>query len=1499
MPVTTDTLHNIRKLNYVFAATSVITLGTMLWMMKNDFERPWRTMQNEFMDARSAMARFTALRYESPEEQAKQKALDDAVKAAEAKLKQPEMAAREKELNDRLTEVEGKLQGAALTFGNLNAEIQVTAFLVEEHRTLHGEDDSRTQHAREKYKHDLAVLADAQKIKEALSDEKASLKAQLKALYRDRDEARKALAAYEKGKADAERNRDMYGRGFTRTLFNLPGIDFLAPTGTPGRQEVKQVFMQNIRINYNFLESYVTDRCITCHVGIDNPDMTRENFIKQAEGALRTDAVAAVLKGQNERLRNSFHSLMERSIAASDYGKIDVAQMTEGQKQRYLTLVVNTTNEFLTREKRPNLSSAEADSILALASKSPLARADVDKSVMEHVERILAAARPRTVDGKRELADVEMSVEQKMTYAMALGAALNTYLEEEGQPAIKFDQPHLAHPRLDLFVGPDSPHPVKEMGCTVCHEGSGQETDFVFAAHTPKTHAEEEEWKKKYYVTELGVPQTTFHLVSEFWERPMLRPEHTSASCVKCHDQVMDLEKYKTLPLEEAHNVVEGRKLFAQVGCINCHNVDGLSDLRRVGPDLQHVGGKLTPGFIEKWVWYPNDFRPSTRMPHFFEQENTLAHSANADDPDPKLRTQVEVQAITHYLNKFSKPFDARPVPEGLTGDVKRGEELFTSIGCLACHANLDAKDPTDESGRTFAERWITTDLVMGGGLTEEAAKTQFAAMSKNDRIRYAKEHFTPENRDAAFNRKQAEDVAADAEGRDPDPKKTYIPPSFTRFAPELSSMGTKLIPTAGDAGQTANATQWLYNWLKDPRHYAPETKMPRLFEDNYYWKHPPGERQVKSDQDIMDLTAFLLSQRHDTFDTTPLPRDQKSKDEMERLIIMLLSGQNTQAVSEKILKDEKSDPSEPAGRLSKTIIALAAKSFGEGDVGRQRVTDLLGRESLESRQELFLGMKMIGHYGCNACHSIPGFEDATRPGTDLSTWGQKFITQLDFAFYSPPFEREIEEKADIFGSLYPKSAEAAHLVRDIGGNIPQEILHNHAAFAYHKMRNPRIWDREKIKKPYDKLKMPNFYFTDGEAESLVTYLLSRKDKNVRPAVEVQYADTPNGMIAKGRHLAHELNCVACHTIEGNHANIQQYYVNDPAKPDSDPTTIRFQPPLLWGEGSKVQPQWLHKFLKRVEYLRPWLNVRMPTFYLDTNEATGLVEYFVGVSQDESKMLAHERAALVQYIKDAHKGLPATDADGKPTVAGEDWFLQEKLQNSANFLAKYAVKHEQIRATDLNRGEASSPKDVVEAIGNIFTKIVDRTGFLAAVYNVQYPYPDRTAPPMSDERFKLGEEFFFERKCLACHVAGDPSAPGTTTDIKAPNFALTHERLRYDWVREWMVDPQALMPGTNMPQVFPNHQSGLTTYPPEQRAELEKKFGVSGDEQISLLVDFLYELGRRRYTAVQPGGAATPDAGAAQPEGDFDFDGGGSAPAASQPAGEGEKKEEPAADFEF
>src|SRR5262249_19531653 len=162
----------------------------------------------------------------------------------------------------------------------------------------------------------------------------------------------------------------------------------------------------------------------------------------------------------------------------------------------------------------------------------------------------------------------------------------------------------------------------------------------------------------------------------------------------------------------------------------------------------------------------------------------------------------------------------------------------------------------------------------------------------------------------------------------------------------------------------------------------------------------------------------------------------------------------------------------------------------------------------------------------------------------------------------------------------YPKnSAEFEHLIA-ANGNEPQQIVHTRAAFAYHKLRNPRIWDREKIKRPYDKLKMPNFFLSPQQADSIVTFLLSRTQPLVTQAVQVDYTGTPVGGVAAGRHLTKELNCVGCHKIEDNEPIIQQYMI----QPDPGGNGVQVDelnsPPWLHGEGGKVNHGWLHNFLR-------------------------------------------------------------------------------------------------------------------------------------------------------------------------------------------------------------------------------------------------------------------------------------------------------------------------------
>jgi hypothetical protein len=387
-------------------------------------------------------------------------------------------------------------------------------------------------------------------------------------------------------------------------------------------------------------------------------------------------------------------------------------------------------------------------------------------------------------------------------------------------------------------------------------------------------------------------------------------------------------------------------------------------------------------------------------------------------------------------------------------------------------------------------------------------------------------------------------------------------------------------------------------------------------------------------------------------------------------LMFNLLASQRSERRSRAVMNDD-------GGELTNMLVSYLRSSLGERAasgmvppmsiedkkrLGEQAAYDLIRPMSLEDKKLMYLGNKMIGHYGCYACHKIPGFEETTPPGTELTAWAEKPVTQLDFTFYDDAFRNMRKEKEQVFGTVYPKDAKELNYWSPTSDDMREQITHTHAAFAKHKMMNPRIWDREKIKRPYDKLKMPNFYFSEKEAEALTTYLLSRIPPRVSDRLKVDYKGGTLGPIAKGRSLTRELNCIGCHQIEDNAPIAQQYFRRTMSGREVFDEINA--PPLLWGEGAKVQHNRLSRFLQHVEPLRPWLQVRMPSFKLSVAQATTLVEYFAALSQRDAEVLTKTLAPVDEYmqkVREAEKG----KAPKEEIEPGADWFQKDQFQTAA------------------------------------------------------------------------------------------------------------------------------------------------------------------------------------------------------------------------------------------
>jgi mono/diheme cytochrome c family protein len=562
----------------------------------------------------------------------------------------------------------------------------------------------------------------------------------------------------------------------------------------------------------------------------------------------------------------------------------------------------------------------------------------------------------------------------------------------------KYPQPFTTHSNLSTYVGSDSPHPLDQIGCTVCHEGMGQSVSFRDTAHAPSTDKQKEEWEKKYHWEQ-----------PHLWDYPMLPAKMTEASCAKCHKQQVYVPKADQLNVAYA--------TYERAGCYACHKTRGFETVRKPGPILTRIDSKLTPDWVKTWIRNPRAVKPTTWMPRIW-------YNSNSSSPQDAVRNEVEIDAAVAYLFANSEKHELA-VKSPARGDAASGQKIVRSIGCLGCHV-LDEK----------------TRLEAG-------------------------------------------------------PRRTFGQP--------LQNVGNK------------TTYEWIYNWVRDPKHYSPDTYMPNL---------------RLTDTQVADVATFLSGLKQAGGDMAKATPDQKAMDD--------------------VLLD----------------YYKANMPFEEAKAAVAKLDPQV--------KQVTLGQRVISRYGCYSCHQIKGFESTQPIGTELSEEGSKLVSRLDFAFIN---------------------------------DIPHT---SKLAWFRTKLHDPRIFDRGRVLLPLDKLRMPNWDFADDEIARLTTAIMSFQ-RDIQPAQAMPAKSARTDFLGQGRTLVHRRNCVGCHIIEGDGGDFVKL-VSDPS----------LGPPMLTPEGGRVQSDWLYAFLRGPITIRPWLDVRMPTFGLDDQNLNGVITYFGAVSNTIGPFKTHE-----------------------------------------------------------------------------------------------------------------------------------------------------------------------------------------------------------------------------------------------------------------------------------
>ncbi len=126
--------------------------------------------------------------------------------------------------------------------------------------------------------------------------------------------------------------------------------------------------------------------------------------------------------------------------------------------------------------------------------------------------------------------------------------------------------------------------------------------------------------------------------------------------------------------------------------------------------------------------------------------------------------------------------------------------------------------------------------------------------------------------------------------------------------------------------------------------------------------------------------------------------------------------------------------------------------------------------------------------------------------------------------------------------------------------------------------------------------------------------------------------------------------------------------------------------------------------------------------------------------------------------------------------------------------------------------------------------------YFSALDDEPFPYETIEQPMSTRAELNVGRQIFNELKCDACHPSQGEVIPDGSDKAGRPDLSLAKERLKADWLIDWMKDPQSFQKGTAMPQAWPLVGGQHMAVPGYANDDAEK--------QIRLVRDYLISLGR-------------------------------------------------------
>jgi len=629
--------------------------------------------------------------------------------------------------------------------------------------------------------------------------------------------------------------------------------------------------------------------------------------------------------------------------------------------------------------------------------------------------------------------------------------------------------PWRTHPKLDLFVGSASAHPLLEFGCTSCHRGGDRTTEFGRAGHIPANAKVERRWEASLLPFFPGPwdyeKRHWGYEMNEFLETPMFPRQYYEAGCIKCHgDQVQ---------VRQGDEITRATQTMEIVGCYACHKISNwrFSDLRRPGPDLNGIAEKTTPDWAIRWISEPHNFRSTTRMPSFFFQRNMIGPSVPAAERDQNIKLQdAEIHAIVSYL--FAKSTHREWQAPG-NGDAAHGKQLVETVGCLGCHIDTETiKDEKTGAMRLAKRDDFPLERNYGFNFTGIGTKTHAAWIYnwvKNPKAYYPDAPM-PSLR---LSDQEAADITA------------YL---LTMQKPQFMKQPVR----AADPKAVHDlAKGYLINTMTDRDAEAKLKSMP-MEEQLVYLGQRSIEKygcyschNIKGFEGLKPIGTELTTEGSKAlhlFDFGFIHEYTHESGKKEHVLHNVPSWVYNKVRSPRVYDDERTKIyndklkmpnfhlSEEEARLVTTVVLGLTKEKVEP-------AKLAGHDPATRTAEE--GRKLVSQHNCRACHIVDGY-------------GRAIGSLIADTNFLPP-------------DLSPEGGRAQ------------------SAFLFNFLQDPTVM---KIR-PWLNVRMPTFHFTEDEANRLVAFFAA--EGKGKPFDNTLYTSPPPANVAIGKQVFDMLRCAQCH----------------------------------------------------------------------------------------------------------------------------------------------------------------------------------------------------------------------------------------------------------------------------------------------------------------------------------------------------------------------------------